>query len=74
MFGALAVVLACVGLYGLMAYAVNLRTGEIGIRMALGAGRAQIAGMVLRESMMLVLVGSCGWSACCAGGFAIDSK
>jgi ABC-type antimicrobial peptide transport system permease subunit len=57
MFGALAVVLACVGLYGLMAYAVNRRTNEIGIRIALGARRIQIAAMVLRETLLLVVIG-----------------
>jgi predicted permease len=53
-FGLLALVLTCVGLYGLMAYSVNRRTGEIGIRMALGAERARIALMVLRETLVLV--------------------
>lgn len=57
MFGALAAILACVGLYGLMAYAVNRRTNEIGIRMALGARRVQIARMVLRETLLLVAIG-----------------
>ncbi len=57
LFGALALILATVGLYGLMTYAVNRRTGEIGIRMALGAQRARIAGMVLRETLLLVLIG-----------------
>ncbi len=46
-FGGLALLLACVGLYGLMSYAVARRTGEIGIRMALGARRRNIIGMVL---------------------------
>ncbi len=57
MFGALTLMLACVGLYGLMAYAVTRRTNEIGIRVALGAKRAQIAGMVLRETLLLVILG-----------------
>jgi ABC-type antimicrobial peptide transport system permease subunit len=46
-----------VGLYGLMTYAVNRRTSEIGIRMALGARSVQIAGMILRETLQLVLIG-----------------
>jgi predicted permease len=54
LFGMLALMLACVGLYGLMAYSVNRRTGEIGIRMALGAGRGSIARMVVRETLLLV--------------------
>jgi predicted permease len=57
LFGILAVLLACVGLYGLMTYAVNRRTNEIGIRMALGAERAQIAHMILRETLLLVMAG-----------------
>jgi predicted permease len=56
-FGLLALLLTCVGLYGLMAYTVNRRTGEIGIRMALGAERSRIARMVLRETFVLVVFG-----------------
>jgi ABC-type antimicrobial peptide transport system permease subunit len=57
-FGALAVLLACVGIYGIMAYAVAGRTNEIGIRMALGAQRGNILWAVLRESLLLVLIGA----------------
>lgn len=56
-FGILATVLACVGVYGIMAFATTGRTHEIGIRMALGAGRGQIMGMVLRETFVLLAVG-----------------
>jgi predicted permease len=56
-FGVLALVLACVGLYGVMAHTVARRTNEIGIRMALGAERRDILWMVLRETLSLVLAG-----------------
>jgi macrolide transport system ATP-binding/permease protein len=56
-FAMLALVIACVGLYGTMAYTVARRTGEIGIRMALGAQRAAVVWMVLREVCALAAVG-----------------
>jgi predicted permease len=56
-FSFLALLLACVGLYGTMAYAVARKTNEIGIRMALGARRGTILGMVLRETATIVLAG-----------------
>jgi ABC-type antimicrobial peptide transport system permease subunit len=56
-FGALALLLACVGLYGLMAYAVARRTSEIGIRLALGARPGRILWLVLRETFALTLAG-----------------
>ena len=56
-FGALALILACIGLYGTMAHGVARRTNEIGIRMALGARGGNIAWMILRETLYLVLAG-----------------
>jgi predicted permease len=54
----LGMILACVGLYGVVAYLVNRRTHEIGIRLALGAGRPAILKLVLRQGLNLVLVGT----------------
>ena len=56
-FGLMAVFLSCIGLYGLMSYLVSRRTGEIGIRMALGANRSEVAWQVLREIGLLVVAG-----------------
>ncbi|HEX8028810.1 MAG TPA: ABC transporter permease, partial [Vicinamibacterales bacterium] len=55
--GLMALALASLGLYGLMSYAVKQRTAELGVRFALGAPRARVLWMVLRESMMLVAAG-----------------
>jgi predicted permease len=57
-FGGLALVLACLGLYGLMAYAVARRTAEIGVRMALGASRRAIVRLVVSGSLGLVVSGA----------------
>ncbi len=59
LFGALAVLLATVGLYGVISYMVARRTGEIGIRIALGASSANVIGLILRETGMLLAVGLC---------------
>jgi predicted permease len=56
-FGILAALLGCIGVYGIMAFATTGRTREIGIRMALGASRGEILGMVLRETFVLLGVG-----------------
>jgi predicted permease len=56
-FALVAVFLSCIGLYGLMSYLVGRRTGEIGIRMALGANRSEVAWKVMREIGILVFAG-----------------
>jgi len=56
-FAALALLIASVGLYGAMAYTVARRTGEIGIRMALGAQRSDVAALILRQGFLLAIVG-----------------
>ncbi|HJZ99716.1 MAG TPA: FtsX-like permease family protein, partial [Candidatus Solibacter sp.] len=67
-FGVLALVLAAVGLYGLLAYTVSRATSEIGIRMALGAQRGEVVWMVLRGALRLIAIGvvvgaPAGWAA-----------
>lgn len=56
-FGLLAVVLVATGLYGTLAYRVNMRTAEIGVRMAVGARRGQVVWMILKDSLLLTAAG-----------------
>ncbi|MFN7993631.1 MAG: ABC transporter permease [Bryobacteraceae bacterium] len=75
LFGLVALVLACVGLYGVTAYSVARRTGEIGIRMALGANRAKVVGLVLRGALAQLGIGlAAGIPAALAGGRLLASQ
>ena len=56
-FGALAIVLVATGLYGTLAFRVNTRTAEIGVRMALGARRGQVVWLIVRDSLLLAAIG-----------------
>ena len=56
-FGGLALLLACIGLYGVLSYGVALRTNEIGIRMALGADKGAVVKLILRETALLTAIG-----------------
>ena len=58
LFAALALVLACMGIYGVMAYSVAQRTSEIGVRMALGAQTGNVLGMILGEALRIALLGA----------------
>jgi predicted permease len=73
-FAILALTIACVGLYATMAYAVARRTGEIGLRLALGAGRGTVIWMILRDVCVLAAVGlAIGVSAAYAASRLIES-
>lgn len=75
LFGVLGLVLAAVGLYGVMAYTVQQRTGEIGLRMALGANRMRVVRMVLRGAFSLIGIGlALGIPAAIAAGKLMTSQ
>jgi predicted permease len=74
-FGTIAVILACIGLYGTLSYSVSQRRHEFGIRMALGAGRATISRSILRETLMMIAVGiAVGVPAAWGAGTLLESQ
>jgi predicted permease len=73
-FAGLALLLACIGIYGVLAYLTTQRVPEIGVRMALGATAHDVMRMVLRESLVMILAGVCaGIAAALAAGHALES-
>jgi predicted permease len=75
LYGGVALLLACVGLYGVTAYTVTRRTRDLGVRMALGATRARVISTVCREALRPIVVGLLvGVPAAIAGGRAIASQ
>ncbi|MEP7010940.1 MAG: ABC transporter permease [Acidobacteriota bacterium] len=74
-FGLLGLVLAAIGLYGVVSYAIARRTHELGLRMALGAQRTKVLWMVLRETLLLALAGTAlGIPAALAATRAVESR
>jgi predicted permease len=73
-FGVLALVLACLGLYGIMSYTTQRRTSEIGVRIALGSTRSSILWLMIRETLLLAGIGAMAGLALSAAGMHMASS
>ena len=73
-FGVLALILAAVGIYGVMSHVVAGRTREIGLRMALGAQLSDVQKLILKQGMLLAAIGSAGWTRHCLRRRALVEK
>jgi ABC-type antimicrobial peptide transport system permease subunit len=73
-FAAIALVLGVVGLYGVISYSVSQRTREIGVRMALGAQRASVYKLVMRQAAWLIAGGLCAGLVCAVGAAVLMRK
>jgi ABC-type antimicrobial peptide transport system permease subunit len=75
LFGLLALILASVGLYGLTADSVARRTSEIGVRMAMGANRRHVLGLVMRGALLQIAIGlAIGIPVALLGGYLVSSQ
>jgi len=73
-FGGLALLLAIVGIYGLISYVTALRTNEVGVRMALGAQRGDVVRLIMRKALLLVVIGLAIGAGCSATASAALRK
>src|SRR5258708_27863192 len=71
LFASLSLTMACFGIYAILAYSVELRRQEIGVRMALGANRADVFRVITGDGLWLTAIGALGWLRMAAGGCTV---